>query len=99
MKCPHYLFLETYLGLDSLALPVLAHSRLSLVSISEEGLLPEIALSSASKLASTLYFLYHLIEVYMCYILKMYNYRVGSCFITGLNHHKIQTQIRTCMCG
>ena len=41
----------TYLGLDSLALPVLAHSsfRLWLVSISDEGLLPEITLSDASK--------------------------------------------------
>ena len=46
------LFLVTYLGLYSLALPVLAHSsvRLWLVSISDEGSLPEIALSGASKL-------------------------------------------------
>ena len=51
------LFLATYLGLDSLALPVLAHSRfcLLLLSISDEDSLPEITLSYASTLASTLY--------------------------------------------
>ena len=40
---------------DFLALPVLAHSsfQLWLVSISDEGSLPEITLSSAYKLAST----------------------------------------------
>ena len=54
------LFLVTNLGLHSLALPDLAHS--------DEGSLPEIALSCASTLAS-MYF-YYLIEVYMCFILK-----------------------------
>ena len=50
-----FLFLVTYLGLHILALPVLAHSVIGfwLVSISDEGSLPEIALSGASKLAST----------------------------------------------
>ena len=50
-----HLFLVTYLGLHSLALPVLAHSGIWLwfVSIFDEGSLPEIALSGASKLAST----------------------------------------------
>ena len=68
------LFLVTYLGLHSLASPVLAHSAfcLWLVSISDEGSLPEIALSGASKLASTLYF-YYLLEVYLCYILRKTN--------------------------
>ena len=49
------LFLVTYLGLYYLALYDLAHSSLWLwlVSISDEGSLPEIALSGASKLAST----------------------------------------------
>ena len=56
-----HLFLVTYLGLHSLALPVLAHSgiRLWLVSISDEGSLPEIALSDASKLASTYFSLFY----------------------------------------
>ena len=47
----------TYLGLYSLALPVLSHSGFRLVGISDEdeGSLPEITLSDASKLASTLY--------------------------------------------
>ena len=47
----------SYLGLDTLALPVLAHSGflLWLVSISDEWSLPEITLSDVSKLASTLY--------------------------------------------
>ena len=51
----------TYLGLDSFALPVEAHSgfRLWLVSISDKGSLPEIALSSASKLASTYFILFY----------------------------------------
>ena len=46
------LFVLTYLGLDSLAFPVLAHSsvRLWLVSISDEGSLPEITLLGASVL-------------------------------------------------
>ena len=50
-----HLFLVTYLGLHTLALPVLAHSviLLWLISISDEGSLPDIALSGASKLAST----------------------------------------------
>ena len=43
--------LVTYIGIDSLDLPVLALSSW-LVSISDEGSLPEIALSSASILAS-----------------------------------------------
>ena len=49
---------RSFLGLNSLALPVLAHSRflLWLVSISDDGSLPEMTLSDASKLASTLYF-------------------------------------------
>ena len=55
----------TYKSLDSLALPVLAYSGIWLwpVSISDEGSLPEITLSDASKIVST-------IKVYMCYILK-----------------------------
>ena len=55
-----YLFLVTYLGLHSLALPVLAHSgiRRWLVSISDEGSLPEIALSDASKLVSMYFSLF-----------------------------------------
>ena len=58
------LFLVTFSGLHSLALPVLAHSgiRLWLVSISDEGSLPEIALSGASKLASTYFFIISLFE-------------------------------------
>ena len=50
-----------FLGLHSLALPVLAHSGiwLWLVSISDEGSLPEIALSGASKLASTYFILFY----------------------------------------
>ena len=53
--------LVTYLGLYSLALPVLAHSSLWLwlVSISDEGSLHEIALSSASKLASKYFSLFY----------------------------------------
>ena len=51
------LFSVTYLGLDSLAIPVhvLAHFGfcLWLVSISDEVSLPEITLSDASKLEST----------------------------------------------
>ena len=43
------LFIVTYLSLHYLALPVLAHSGIWLVSISDEGSLPEIALSGASK--------------------------------------------------
>ena len=45
------LFLVTYVGLHSMALPVLAHSGSGIwfVSISEEGSLPEITLSGASK--------------------------------------------------
>ena len=51
-------FLVTYLSLDSLPLPVSAHSgfRLWLASSSDEGSLPEKMLSDASKLALT-YFL------------------------------------------
>ena len=61
--------LMTYLGLDSLVLPVLAHSGfcLWLVSISNEGSLPEITLSDSSKLASTLYILVYR-NVHMLYI-------------------------------
>ena len=56
-----HLFLVTYLGLHSLALPVLAHSGISLwhVNIFDEGSLPEIALSDASKLASTYFSLFY----------------------------------------
>ena len=56
-----HLFLVTYLGLHSLALPVLAHSGICLwlVSISDEGSLPKIALSDASKLASTYFSLFY----------------------------------------
>ena len=56
-----HLFLVTYLGLHSLALPVLAHSGICLwlVSISDEGSLHEIALSDASKLASTYFSLFY----------------------------------------
>ena len=63
-----HLFLVTYLGLRSLALPVMAHSgfRLWLVSISDEGSLPEIALSGASKLASTCFTLFYR-SVYVLY--------------------------------
>ena len=59
------LFLVTYLGLDSMALPVLAHSGswLWLVRISDEGSLPEIALSALSKLAST----YFTLSVHVLY--------------------------------
>ena len=55
------LFLVTYLGLDSLALPVLAQFSfwVWLASISGEGSLPEIALSGASKLASTYFSLFN----------------------------------------
>ena len=55
------LFLVTYLGLYSLALPVLTHFtfRLWLVSISDDGSLPEIALSGASKFASTYFPLFY----------------------------------------
>ena len=50
-----------WVGLHSLALPVLAHSGiwLWLVSISDEGSLPEIALSGASKLALTYLILFY----------------------------------------
>ena len=41
------------------------HYQFWLVSISDEDSLSEIALSGASKLAST-----YFIEVYMCYILE-----------------------------
>ena len=56
-----HLFLVTYLGIHSLALPVLAHSdiRLWLVSISDENSLSEIALSGASKLASAYFTLFY----------------------------------------
>ena len=59
----------TYLGLDSLALPVLAHSGvwLWLVGISDEGSLPEIPLSGATKIASTLYFLFVNRSVHVLY--------------------------------
>ena len=55
------LFLVTYVGLHSMALPVLAHSGSGIwfVSISEEGSLPEITLSGASKLASTYFSLFN----------------------------------------
>ena len=57
-----HLGLVTYLGLHSLALPVLAHSGilLWLVIISDEGSLPEITLSDASKLASTYFSLFYI---------------------------------------
>ena len=56
-----HLFLVTYLGLHSLALPVLSHSGICLwlVSISDEGSIPEIALSGASELASTYFSLFY----------------------------------------
>ena len=60
----------TYLGLQFLALPVFSHS--SFVSIPDKGSVPEITLSDASILASTLYFL---IGAYMYYLLK---YLLGS---------------------
>ena len=52
------LFLMTYLELDCLALPVLAHSGFSLwlVSISDEGSLPKLRLSDESRLALMVYF-------------------------------------------
>ena len=55
------LFLLTYLGLHSLALPVLTHFgiRLRLVSISDDGSLPEMTLSGASKLTSTYFSLFN----------------------------------------
>ena len=64
----------TYLGLNPLALPVLTHSSfwLWLVIISDEGSLPEITLSGASKLAATYFSLFnrsvHVLytEIYMC---------------------------------
>ena len=51
------LFLVTCLGLHSVALPFLANSGLWLVSISDKGSLPEIALSGASKLSSTYFYI------------------------------------------
>ena len=56
-----HLFLVTYLGIHSLALPVLAHSDILLwpVSISDEDSLSEIALSGASKLASAYFTLFY----------------------------------------
>ena len=55
------LFLVTYLGLHSLALPVFGSFRyLTLAySISDEDSLSEIALSGASKLASTYFTLFY----------------------------------------
>ena len=53
-----HLFLVTYLGIHSLALPVLAQSDW-LVSISDEDSLSEIALSGASKLASAYFTLFY----------------------------------------
>ena len=55
-------------GLCSLSLPVFAHSGFCiwLVRISDESSLTGITLSDAS----TLYLVYYLIEVNMCYILK-----------------------------
>ena len=55
-----HLFLVTYLGPHSLALPVLAHLT---VSISDEGSLPEIALSDASISASTYFLFYRSVHV------------------------------------
>ena len=71
------LFLATYLGLYSLVLSVLAHFtfRLWLVSISDEGSLPEITLSGASKLASTYFTLYYRI-VHVIYN-KIYAYPIN----------------------
>ena len=57
-----HLFLVTYLGLHSLALPVMAHSGIGL----HWGSLPEIMLSDASKLASTYFSFYRLIVVQRC---------------------------------
>ena len=76
-----HLFLVTYLGLYTLALPVLAHSGiwLWLVSISDEGSLPEIALSDASKLASTYFSLFYMsvhelyTEIKICHQLERQN--------------------------
>ena len=67
--CKLFLFLVTFLGLYSL--PVLAHSGfwLWLVSISDEGSLPEIMLSGASKLASTYFSLFN-ISVHVLYTEK-----------------------------
>ena len=56
-----HLFLVTYFSHHSLTLPVSAHSDIWfwLVSISDESSLPEIALSGASKLASTYFTLFY----------------------------------------
>ena len=76
-----HLFLVSYLGLHSLALPVLAHSGISLwlVSISDEGSLPEIALSDTSKLASTYYTLFNR-SVHVLYT-EIQSYPVSCLFV------------------
>ena len=101
------LFLLTYLDLHSFALSVLAHSCIWLwvVSISAKGSLPQIALSDASKIASTYFSLFkrrvHVLYTEIEFSTTLDSY-FNSSIVTGImdttlpavkrsNHYTIET--------